>query len=358
MNDTFRPLISGIDSLYLSFDVDPRPSAIDFAELDYLKQLLRDDPKRSVHRMTLGGLELGLLPSGQFPYAHVFEHPHFTLKLAERMSPALFVEFRSEALWHFGSVALVQSVRDWCGALGMTPLGPDRVSRVDVAFDTHLPVMDFCLDHFVTRLRRDKRFRRSGQVQTMHLGSGDLQLRVYDKSAEIVEASSKTWFHPLWGIKDDVWRIEWQLRREALKERGIDSFHDLGARLSGVLVSLASDHTSLRQPCDDQNRSRWPLHLLWRNLIERSRSFAGFDIETPQERWPDSLAVVHERSALAILGYLKRFAAEASLLEGGDHILSTDDALALLLRRANDNCPGPLWDADVRAKMDALEVKR
>ena len=54
---------------------------------------------------------------------------------------------------------------------------------------------------------------------------------IYNKSEEI-KASGKEWFKLIWKDngwegKKDVWRIKFQLRREALKELGIDSVEDI-----------------------------------------------------------------------------------------------------------------------------------
>ena len=62
----------------------------------------------------------------------------------------------------------------------------------------------------------DSQYRKNRKVQTFTFGAGEIVLRVYDKSAEMTEASNKTWFYPLWRQDKDVWCIEWQLRKETL----------------------------------------------------------------------------------------------------------------------------------------------
>ena len=55
--------------------------------------------------------------------------------------------------------------------------------------------------------------------------------RIYNKSEEI-KTTGKEWFKTIWldngwEGKKDVWRIEFQLRRKALEELGIDNIEDI-----------------------------------------------------------------------------------------------------------------------------------
>ncbi len=88
-------------------------------------------------------------------------------------------------------------------------------------------------------------------------------LRVYDKIAEIKQQSDKVWFFLLWEEDENVWRIEWQIRKAVLKKFGIVTFNDLKNRQGDLLYYLAVEHDTLRIPNNDSNKSRWPLHPLW-----------------------------------------------------------------------------------------------
>ena len=53
--------------------------------------------------------------------------------------------------------------------------------------------------------------------------------------------------HPLWGGQtENVWRVEWQVRKETLKRFGLRSFQDLFEGYGDVLRYLVAEHTSLR----------------------------------------------------------------------------------------------------------------
>jgi hypothetical protein len=89
----------------------------------------------------------------------------------------------------------------------------------------YLPVIDVDEENVVTLCAKDSRYRNARKGQTMMFGEGDIVLRIYNKVAEIVEKSGKTWFYALWGgVCEDVWRIEWQTRKDILRRFGIRSF--------------------------------------------------------------------------------------------------------------------------------------
>jgi hypothetical protein len=55
--------------------------------------------------------------------------------------------------------------------------------------------------------------------------------------AEIKQKSDKVWFYTLWGQDNDVWRIEWQVRKSVLKEMDIITFDDLKTLIDARLHS-------------------------------------------------------------------------------------------------------------------------
>ena len=72
------------------------------------------------------------------------------IQFGEFNQPNFFVKFRSIALWHFGALALHHRFIEWAKSIGMMPYLPERLSRVDYAFDYYLPEIDFDEDSFVS----------------------------------------------------------------------------------------------------------------------------------------------------------------------------------------------------------------
>jgi hypothetical protein len=84
-------------------------------------------------------------------------------------------------------------------------------------------------------------------VSGFSIGKGDIVARIYDKTLEISK-SGKDWLYDLWGIGRDVrvWRVEFQLRREALKEFAIETLDDLINRMQGLWNYCVNDWLSVR----------------------------------------------------------------------------------------------------------------
>ncbi|MFQ5563044.1 MAG: hypothetical protein ACE5FO_05700 [Parvularculaceae bacterium] len=325
----FEFLTSGIDSLYATYAFDMSCGAIDFAELEYQKTLARDAVDRDSKKICLGGLDLHLLAQGSYPYRYVLENRDLRIRLAERMQPSCAVQFKSVGLWSKGYQALDRTLKDWAARLKLQPVQPSTVSRLDYAFDFHLPHRDFALEHFKSRAKKDVQWRNAGKLETFSFGTGDVVVRIYDKSAEIAQASGKAWFHSIWGRADNVWRVEFQARRDRLVQGGISSIDEIEPYLGDLLRELASSHTTLRSPTSDTNTSRWPLHPLWRNLQDQITRMAQTGI-VETHKPGNGLFYRRQRLIASAIGYLKALAAVEALDKGLDPPPSASDTLAII----------------------------
>ena len=155
-------------------------------------------------------------------------------------------------------------------------------------------------------------------------------------------------------MEQGVWRIEWQVRKMLMRFIGIRSFSDLQERQGDLLRILVEQHTTLRVPSADSNRSRWPLHPLWVDLQERVAQMPGLGVV----RELDLPALLEERMvhvAISVYGYMKRLAAIYSL-QGKTPAISLAQArahLAVTLERLHD----PLtWQTDVERRMREMRL--
>lgn len=194
---------------------------------------------------------------------------------------------------------------------GEREMRPAVVSRVDAAFDFHVAEPDFSTDHFVSLVAKDATWREGGVLQSIQLGTSDVVVRVYDKVAEIEQQSEKHWLFDIWGMREGVWRCELQVRGERLKEHGISTVEQLRAYLPSLVRHLAKNHTSLRIPTGDSNRSRWPVHPMWRSLIDASDQLTSPPDNPPPPLLNGGLYQLH-RQLESLVGVLKGIAATLS----------------------------------------------
>lgn len=345
-----RLLLSGIDSLYVSYAFDPTTSLIDWDALAFRKEQLRTNRSSSKNEIELGSEMFWLMPYGKHPYTYVLSNKGYELRLSERMHPCCHVQFFSEALWDEGPNNLLERIGAWARSLGLTETRDQVVSRVDWAFDFSVPAIDFEPEHFVSRARKNARWAEDGKLQTIQFGTGDIVVRVYNKVAEIEQASDKAFFFDLWGQKENVWRVEFQVRRGAMKPFGIKTPADLQDFQWDILHHLAHDHTTLREPSGDGNRSRWPLHPLWVALQheiahrERTGLMGSIDPKTSVE-WR-----IHGQKK-SLYGNLKGIAALLSIRDERQSPMSFDELIGSLKPELNDNHNPEIWEADIQDRM-------
>jgi hypothetical protein len=103
----------------------------------------------------------------------------------------------------------------------------------------------------VSRSPEQRPFMNGERLDTYYVGSssGCVQARIYDKGLEVLAGGEKLWFADVWKVEQvrDVWRVEFQLRREVLKQLGIESLDDQVERAGGAWAYLTDTWLSFRQ---------------------------------------------------------------------------------------------------------------
>lgn len=265
----YRRLLTGLDTVQVAYYLCPSSDAtFKFGPLLTKKETLRASKSRHGSAVVIGTESFLVQPYGTLSgYPLVLEHSDYRIECGEFNSPSFYVTYRSQALWAKGAAALHQAFSAWAESVGLQAFRPEGLSRVDFTFDYYVPVVDFNHDSVVSLSTKDAEYRGDRKTQTIQYGKGDVVLRIYNKIIEIREQSDKVWLFQLWGVAENVWRIEWQVRKDVLRRFGLRTFADLFAGLGDVLRYLASEHDSLRIRGEDSNRSRWPVHPLWLDLI-------------------------------------------------------------------------------------------
>ncbi len=203
--------------------------------------------RRLPEPIILGDSEFLLHPYGSSSgYPYITSNENYKIEFGEFNQPNFFVAFPSQSLWGESAFTLHDRFLSWAESVGYVPYNEEKLSRVDYCFDFHIPEIDFDENNFKSRSTKDSRHREHKQIQTFMFGKGDVALRVYDKIAEINQKSNKAWFFDLWGQNKDVWRIEWQTRKNILKRFEIQIFIDLEMKSGDLLRYLAEEHDTLR----------------------------------------------------------------------------------------------------------------
>ncbi len=352
LRPALQPVAVGIDSLYLGHFSDGL--GIDWEALRYAKENLRATSAVSHTEIGLGGECFALHRSGLGLYTYRLSNKAFTLGLSERMEPRCYTQFSSELLWTRGLDSALERFAAIWRDIGSQPTRPEVVSRVDSAFDFQIGAADFRTEYFVSQAAKDATWRQNQVAQSYQFGKGDVVCRVYDKVAEIEQQSGKAWLFDIWGVREGVWRVEFQIRGQRLKQAGIGTTDQLKAHLPTLAKRLARQHTSLRLPSADSNRSRWALHPMWHGVIE-----AAGQLVRPPDRPPPPLLSGSEyelqRQLRSVFGHLKGIAATLSI-DRPDNPVTLAELLERMPHLVSLLHSPQLWWSDVSEKIRKLEL--
>lgn len=267
----FQALRWGVDSLYLSY-----PGEIHGAVLDRLKSL----------KALAQSSQPGEIAQAQFPVgAHIFEvkdkgarlFPYiledgaFRIQLANpsKSVPMAYVKVSSGFLAHVGPVEAERALYRVLSELGELR-DAANVSRIDCFVDfASSENMEWDRQAWVTRAAGVSAYAVNGTFSGWAIGQGgDMSARLYNKILEI-QTSGKEYLFGLWRSAgwnpgSPVWRLEFQMKRETLTQKGLAKLDGVLAHLNGLWSYATTEWLRLTLPnADDQTRSRWPIHPLW-----------------------------------------------------------------------------------------------
>jgi hypothetical protein len=348
-------LACGIDTLQLSLQIDWTDS-----DWEARKAVLEAEKLRAVG--TNGSISSDfsylMFPSGKPPsYRWHLQFPEFHLYLGASESVQGhqtngLVQLLSKALWSQGLTGVLEqlhvALERWGGRI--TAMKP---SRCDLAADFLLErplILDEILEERVpSNVAHSHHMRDVKTLETFYHGAkqSPVQLRIYDKKWEVATHRDKVWFHEIWGPTTDreVWRVEYQMRREILRQLRIDTIEELQRQLAGLWRYLTHDWFSLRR-ADNAHTTRRTINPWWRTVVETAERFGPgcevrrvFTGEPADSRW----YVTH------IAGCLAGFAASEGLSE-------FDESVTLLMERVQRYWKSRGFSTAVHAKLLKLGV--
>lgn len=301
-----------------------------------------------------------------------------------KRNPAVSWEVGSRPLWERGWRACWEEAHGLTAELLGAQPGAAVLRRVDLAADvTGAAFGRAARADWVTQRRVDSErgaqeedrgegdpgdpgweaWRALGEPNSLRFGMGGAaMLRIYDKRREIREASGKHWFFPIWAanvpggeVPAEVWRVEAQLRREALKGtvavegRGRVSV-DTADGLEAAIPALWARETRRVRWCEPRglNRGRWPVRPEWAAIQAAdwsgSSRFAGREWIAAEAQAEDAARILP-----ILTGYLKRWAVVSGVLDLDLAIWRLHDDVRELLKDR-----GTSWEDAVEALVPVL----
>jgi len=320
--DRIRVLLAGPDTLYFSCDA---------AISDAMRATLEEEKAKAQFSASQRGahcpewLGAQVCPQGaRGGYAFLIETEDFSVKLlGERIQhrPGVYIELRSHALHTHpdGPRGACEAALAWVReklfadqgetlAPGAISFAAAKLSRADIHIDWqggYAPTLTGASEELRCFIRPGKTkwaFHGQGLQPTGYsFGKGNIQARIYNKTRETAEKANDAYAGLLaarngdaFDTELDVWRLEFQLRREGAKgfrlyappeedddeaeieaELAAEELQHIGtlprffARMDELFQYLTSHWLRLVKDNGSANRSRWPMHPTWAHLRER-----------------------------------------------------------------------------------------
>ncbi len=272
-------LSSGVDSLVIGFLISRYRDDGAFVKLEEAKAKAGEKLFGGKGaKVSWFGRDFVVSPSGTTGYKWVLQNADVAVRIASKalggkVYPEVYVTFRAEYLWREGYVGAFNEFQGWLASWAV--IEGDKVSRCDLCMDIQMDLPEIDLTTEVTTRAGNKvdyyepcEGYVSGRRRTGYtIGSGALRGRIYDKSEEI-EKTQKEWFRDIWLAngwdgESRVTRVEFQGRRDFLKEMLVHSFSDLCERLADMWRYCTQDWLRIRVKSGDSHRDRWPVAEWW-----------------------------------------------------------------------------------------------
>ncbi|MBI3820080.1 MAG: hypothetical protein HY286_15405 [Planctomycetes bacterium] len=347
---------SGIDTLYLGF----RASLLEpvLTALEAKRQLLlsQSEAARAAWDGSVEGeFKIGktiftIRPHAAHGYKYRLSNADATLLInpkAPGSAPTVIAQLRSAFLWREGWKRAAQLTcalaREMLG--DVAEVNNPIVSRVDICVDFQgwIPEIND-LGRFVTRANYRATHLSGTSLSGFSFGRGLVTARIYDKTLEIVN-SQKGWFRAVWEKEQynpalPVWRLEYQLRREWLRELGINNITLLEKKLGQLWQYLLLKWLRLAIPDDQPRRERWPTDPAWLALRDAGFITSGGELMRARSR-----ALDEERIIRTFQGCITSFGAHQGVSSLNLTVRMLRERLESRLR-----CAGTTFETLVRQK--------
>jgi hypothetical protein len=288
-----KVLSSGIDTLELGFNIESYN--IDFGILSTAKQVAQSttfDNDFTDKVVDLNGLLFTVQRTGVRGYEYILINDDMTIRLTPKAQggkyfPEMMISFRSAFLWRLGWRHQADVIIDWVN--GFAVVKKVSVSRADLCIDVDSSLPDI-MPHYenvvtMSRYKEDyaccldaSRYSKGLHMTGYTFGRGIMQCRIYDKAYEITK-THKDWFKEIWnksGWQEDepVTRVEFQLRRDKLKFRQVDTFEDLKLCIADLWRYCTVQWLRISDKAKGIDKGRrWRASAFWNKVTTAVRMF-------------------------------------------------------------------------------------
>jgi hypothetical protein len=217
-------------------------------------------------------------------YRYHLEFPdyHLFIGITQKAGkiPNVYLSLNAKTIWQGRTEQAIAQVKEDIESL-RGHVERIQPSRCDLSADFSLSgplTLEFLQNHRVSRSRKWNHISYGDSLETYYVGAktAPIQLRIYDKAKKVLKDSDSDWFKDVWQVEeiDNIWRVEFQLRRTALKQYNINTLDDLYKKVGGIWKDLTTNWITLRLPDNDKSERR-TLHPWWREVQNCASKFGN-----------------------------------------------------------------------------------
>ena len=291
-------VFKGLDTLHIGLYVAWKSTEL-FSILEKEKRLCQDDDYKNHSISVKGFSNIIVYPSGKkggygwhlsTGDIHIFLSRHSPTS----GTPNVFIEIGSISCWERGIFDTLRAIEHFIMLYGGY-IVENKINRVDLAVDfVGLDIQKtkiFDKDKWIKQAQSYRVYGKGRRDNTVAFGfskTSVVSLRIYDKMLELKDDAGKAaFFFDLWGMTIDkqlpVTRVEFQLRKDVLKELQSKNFNNFTKNINGIWDYLTSKW--FRQG-DKFNRKR----------TDRAKNSPWWDIVN-NVKWSEAVVYL-ERKAL------------------------------------------------------------
>lgn len=275
--------------------------------------------KNDTYLISINNLQFTISRTGTKGYSYILNNENFNICIAEFISgirnyKPIKIKISSQALWNIGLLNAYKIIIDWTkNTFGK--ITEENVYRIDLACH--------CNNDFITNYETSYKghFKKSEIKQTGNIvnalcfGSRKNDLiycRIYNKTLELKEKKTKTWFKDIWQKSNldinNVWNLEFEIKSEFLRSKNLKTFIEVYEHIQD-LWNYCTNEWLLKVIPNKTRISRCDISSDWLEIQTAFNNFnsSGFvDIETIKEC--DAKILVP-----TITGYLTSYSANKNI---------------------------------------------
>lgn len=273
-HENITPLRCSIDSLYISYKGEINTN---------IESLLNELKGKAQHPNTAISSEavweisehrFEVKPKGAGKFSFVLDDNWFNIQISSSKAvnmPMAYVQVKSELLTFHPLQEILAHLYIVVSSLG-TLHTQASISRLDLCMDficqDGFDIESIDAQQWRSRATQRDKYHQNKRVTGWRIGKGLVVARLYNKTLEIL-MSKKDYLKPLWtesgwDSQQDVWRIEFQFRRQFLSNVEVSKPTQIHTASNSLWKYATEVWLQLVEvDSNDSNASRWPTHPAW-----------------------------------------------------------------------------------------------